>query len=87
MPDRYIALCDGKQAGEAGFRRQQVVKTRIELLLGDPKTDMKQLALEVVQELEISFPGKLIADVGHSEQAVRCIVNDRAGVGTRAIRL
>ena len=67
---RHVALGDGQQAGQARFRRQQVVIARVELLLGDSVADVEQAALAVVQETEVGFPGQCFAARRHGAQAL-----------------
>ena len=48
MAHRHIALGDGQQAGQARFRGQQIIKSRVHLLLCDAVADVKQMPLAVV---------------------------------------
>ena len=85
---RHIALGDGEQAGQARFGGEQVVEARVELLLGDAKADVKQVALAVVQKSEICGPCERLAACGKLMQAVHRVVGDRnINAGADALRL
>ena len=79
VPHRHIALGNRQQAGQARLRRQQVVEARIELLLGDPVADVKQVPLAVIKKAEVGLPGQLLELIGQRPQL-------RAGLAAAVVR-
>ena len=87
VADRYVALGDREQAGQARLRSEQVVETRIELLLGNAVADVKETAFAVVQKTEVGLPGQHFTARGNGLQAPHRVVADhRGGAGRRALR-
>ena len=72
MPRWHVALGHGQQASETRFRRQQIVKRRVKLLLSDAKADVKQVPLAVIQKTEVSLPRELFERFGERAQPFRC---------------
>ena len=86
MAHRQITLGDSEQAGQPRLRRQQIIKTRIELLLRNPIADVEQMPLAVVKKAEVRFscqpfkrngqrqqaPGRLKAPVRGQRLRIKC---------------
>ena len=66
---RHIGLGNGQQAGQARFRRQQVVEAGVQLLFGHPQAQVHQVTSGVVEAGEVGLPGQAFAVVGHGVQA------------------
>ena len=59
-----VALGDRHEAGEAGFRGEQVVVARIQRSVVDAEPDREQLADGIEQEVEFHLPGESLRQVG-----------------------
>ena len=59
-----VALGDRHEAGETGFRGEQVVVARIQRSVADAETDREQLADWIEQEVELHLPGESLGKVG-----------------------
>lgn len=81
MAHRYITFGNGQQTGQARLGGQQVIKTSITLLLGDPVANVKQMAAVAVEEAEIGLPGQLLQCMRQREKTFRhgactgCLLN------------
>ena len=68
MAHGYVAFGNGDQAGQARFRRQQIVKAGVMLLLGHAIADVQQMASWVIQKREVGSPGKALGMCGYGFQ-------------------
>ena len=72
---RHLAPGDGDEAGEPGFRRQQVVVRGVEaarpLGVGEPEADREDPALAVVEELPVHGVGERVAATGEVRGGAR----------------
>ena len=64
----HVALGNRQQTGQTRFRSQQVVKTGVQMVFGDPVANVQQMPLAVVQEAEICLPGKSVATLRQGVQ-------------------
>ena len=64
----HIALGNGQQARQTGLRRQQVIEAGIQLLLSDAVTNVKEVALAVVQKAVVRLPGHAFETAGQGTQ-------------------
>ncbi len=86
VADRHVALGDRPQAREARLGGEQVVEARVELLLGDAKADVEQVAARLYRKPKSGSIARRWQLAARSRQAIssRCVRAFVEEVGTRA---
>ena len=69
MAHRHIAFGNGQKAGQPGLRGQQVIEPAIQLLLRNPKANVKKMPAAAVEKVQIARPGQLLKRPGQRTKA------------------